>query len=105
ANARYTLTAATYEFRASEQGWELHKTQIECAIDNSRNRFDFNYVTDGRTYTIPAGGRASLSSNYPINIPFDNRQGPVVDRLLVGGGSAIVSQEDGTLKIACAQGR
>src|SRR6185436_560975 len=40
-NAQYTVTAGTYEFTATDSGWELYRQTYKTTIDNTGNPSTF----------------------------------------------------------------
>lgn len=77
----YTLRDGTFEFFASEQGWNLRPNSYEVTIDNGDSPNDFHYIVDNRRSLVPAGGTRKHTSNYPMVIRFDR-----------GGGTGLVTK-------------
>jgi hypothetical protein len=90
--ARYTLGDGTYAFTTTDQGWDVQKQpSYAVTLDNSLNRNVFNYVFNGAQQTVAAGQTATLNSDYPVRVSFDNGEGQIKQKDLDSGSFKIVS--------------
>jgi hypothetical protein len=69
--ARYSLTEGVYEFKLTDQGWDLYRKIFRVTLDNSANESDFNYLADGELALVSAGETRTHESSFPVVISFD----------------------------------
>lgn len=89
--ARYTVTAGTYEFRATDKGWELYRITAKATIDNSANPGDFAFAVGDKTYTIPAGETQNLTGPYAFAVRFDNGNGEFREKRILNGNVKVAA--------------
>ncbi len=98
--AKYQVTSGTYEFTATEQGWELYRKTYKATIDNSHNPSDFRFVQGTQTLLVPAGESKELTGAYPIGVRFDDGTGNIKEKRLLDGNYAVASTgEEGQLDL------
>ena len=98
--AKYQVTSGTYEFTATEKGWELYRKTYKATIDNSHNPSDFQLVQGSETRLIPAGQSKELSGAYPIAVRFDDGSGNIKEKRLLDGTYAVAATgEEGLLDL------
>ena len=98
--AKYQVTSGSYEFTATEKGWELYRKTYKATIDNTRNPSDFQFVQGTEIRLIPAGESKELTGAYPIAIRFDDGSGNVKEKRLLDGTYAVAaSGEEGLLDL------
>ncbi len=73
--ARYTLNKGTYMFGGGKRGWDLYNQKFQVTIDNGGNPDAFCYAIDNKEAEVPAGGRMTYSSEYPLLVRFDRGDG------------------------------
>lgn len=101
--ARYTVTEGTYEFTATEKGWELYRKTYKATIDNSENPNDFQFVLGTQKQIVPAGQAKEFTSPYVLAIRFDDGQGQVREKRLMSGEFKVAtSSSDGALDLFAA---
>lgn len=97
--ASYSLSDGTYEFRATDQGWELYRQDIAVTIDNSLNRFDFQYVVNNEQQKVPAHQKLEHQGAYPLQVRFDNGRGGERQKTLESGAYSVAVSPEGTLEL------
>ena len=90
-NASYTVTPGTYEFTATQKGWELYRKSYKATIDNSLNPSDFQVMQGEQPVTIAAGESQTLESSYPVAVRFDNGNGKVKEKRLLDGNYLVAA--------------
>lgn len=81
--ARYTITAGTYDFEPSAKGWDAFRISFTATMDNSRFNAPFSLVLDNQPVVIEAKQVSQLKSDYPMVVTYDNGSGgePVMKEL------------------------
>ncbi|MCC9630278.1 hypothetical protein LOC68_17930 [Blastopirellula sp. JC732] len=94
--AKYTLDKGTYEFRPSENGWNLYAKKFEVVIDNSGNPGEFHYVVNNVAKTVASNSTQTHTSEYPIEVRFDRGDGNGTKRKVLSDGryEVAVSPQD-----------
>jgi hypothetical protein len=91
---RYELTEGCYEFTATSRGWELYKKSFDVKLDNTGNRFAFNYVLNNRAQTLASGQAQNLAGEIPPFIRFENGRGQYKEKKLASGSYKIAVGAD-----------
>lgn len=73
--ARYSLTQGFYEFRVTENRWELVKLDFKVTIDNRDGVQDFSYLMNNEVVTVKAGESKRHESTEPVVVEFDRGEG------------------------------
>ena len=74
--AKYGISNGTYAFTPTDSGWELYEQpELKVTIDNTDNKFPFNYVLDNTQQTVAAGQANEHTNKYPMVIRFDDGTG------------------------------
>lgn len=102
-NAQYSITAGTYEFTATDNGWELYRQTYKTTIDNSGNPSPFQFVLGSQTVSLASGEVKEFSSPYAHALRFDNGNGQTHEkRLFTGSFKVGTGAADGTLDLFTA---
>ena len=98
--AKYGIANGTYGFTPTEKGWELYEQpEYEITIDNTNNKFPFQYVLDSVQKTVAAGQSNQHKSRYPLVIRFDDGSGQVRQKALEESEYAVAVSSAGTLDL------
>ena len=74
--AKYGISNGTYAFTPTDAGWELYEQpELKVTIDNTDNKFPFNYVLNNTQQTVAAGEANEHTNKYPMVIRFDDGTG------------------------------
>ena len=101
--AKYTLSEGYYYFSATDKGWELYKKTFKTTLDNTGNKFAFNYIVNGESQTIQPGETHDLTAALPPVLRFDNGSGTEQQRRLDTGRYQVAVGEDSKLDIFAAE--
>ncbi|MCY2976073.1 MAG: hypothetical protein NTW52_15565 [Planctomycetota bacterium] len=91
-----TVQGGIYEASAVDGFWKLNKVQASIQIDNTANTVSFNYLLNNRPESVPAGGKASHSSESRIEVQFDDGSGKTKRKLLRSGIAYVGLNKDAT---------
>lgn len=69
-SAEYSLESGDYYFKVGDQGWELYAQSYTAVIDNSANRYPFNYVYNNQQQSVSPGETNTHEGGRPISIIF-----------------------------------
>ncbi len=117
--ARYSLTAGTYTFSMTDQGWDLFNTTVSqssatpassdppaadvpsgensqrIVVQNPKGTSGpVNFMIDGSSYTLAVGSSQELSTKAPCVIEFDRGTGGATGRYTLASGSYTFSVSD-----------
>ncbi|NUQ62261.1 MAG: hypothetical protein HUU20_07220 [Pirellulales bacterium] len=87
----YTVSAGTFAFTPTGQGWELYAKTFKTTIDNSDNSSEFHYAVQNEHASVAPRQTKAHTSKYPIYIRFDRGNGASIKQVKV---------QDGVLKVA-----
>jgi hypothetical protein len=73
--AKYSLAEGVYEFKLTDQGWELYRKSFNVTLDNSAGESDFNYLADGEPFSVAVGETRTHESSFPVVVSFDRGDG------------------------------
>lgn len=88
--ARYSLSEGVYEFKLTDQGWELYRKAFKVTLDNLANENDFNYLADGERFSIAAGESRTHESSFPVLVSFDRGDGAEPAQVALPTGTYMV---------------
>ncbi len=98
--AKYGIANGTYGFTPTEKGWELiEQPEHEVTIDNTNNKFPFQYVLDDAQKTVTAGQSNQHKSRYPFVVRFDDGSGQVRQKVLKESEYAVAVGSGGALDL------
>lgn len=100
--AKYTLSEGYYYFAATDKGWELYKKTFKTTLDNTGNKFAFNYMIGEEQQTINPGETHDLAGTLPPVLRFDNGSGQETLRRLDTGSYKVAVGEDSKFDIYAA---
>lgn len=101
--ARYTLIEGYYYFKITEQGWDLVRKTFKAKLDNSGNKFAFNYLIGDEQQTLNPGETHDLTGSLPPVLRFDNGNGQEMQRRLDSGTYRVAISEDAQLDVYAAE--
>ncbi len=88
--ARYSLDEGVYEFKLTDQGWELYRKTFKVTLDNSANENDFNYLADGEPVTVAADECRTHESGFPVMVSFDRGDGQEPAQVALPTGTYLI---------------
>jgi hypothetical protein len=79
-----------YEFKLTEEGWQLFRRTFTVTLDNSTNASGFHYVANGQQAVVAAGGTRTHVGRFPLVVGFDPGNGGEPAQVVLPSGSYMI---------------
>ncbi len=88
--AKYSLVAGVFQFKVTDNGWDLHRKLFKVTLSNADSDQDFYFLRDGKDDSVAAGKSKVLNSSKPIEVVFDRGDGGKPGRKRLESGTYVV---------------